>query len=118
MPAHAPALALGLALPGAACGGNDGPEDAAAAGVTALDPAEDPAPGECAVAVDFAALPEDGRSSASGGLPGVIAVEPDGTAEPAVEGIPDLDGLSQIALDGDGRLWITAGDRVLLARPR
>ncbi|HET8621776.1 MAG TPA: hypothetical protein VFM27_22600 [Acidimicrobiales bacterium] len=48
----------------------------------------------------------------------VIAVGPDGTAEAVVEGVPHLDGLSQLALDGDGRPWITAGDRVLLARPR
>jgi streptogramin lyase len=48
----------------------------------------------------------------------VIAVGPDGTSEAVVEGLPPLSGLSQLALDGDGRLWITAGERVLLARPR
>ena len=51
------------------------------------------------------------------GRSAVVAVAPDGTASVAVGGLPATGSGSQLALDDDGRLWITAGDQVLLARP-
>ena len=46
-----------------------------------------------------------------------MAVAVDGTTSTAVEGLSGVDTSSQLALDEDGRLWITAGRDLLLARP-
>ena len=51
------------------------------------------------------------------GLDAVVAVAPDGTTREAVSGLSDADTSSQLALDGEGRLWITAGSQLLLAQP-